>query len=236
MGIYVKFSNGDQLQGIMFRKNRDYYLTSMSCFIQLTNDISKLTHYHEIKKIADLSNSILKNGIDHTYIGRDLEVFFDLGKLSFEEDKSNRALSVDAVEFFDYLMKQKRFVLIYSPYKELENFGIKFKGEKKDSSINSYSVKLLKEKGKTYLEKEIFFDNQKLLDQIEEEYDRKNVIFFKFNSVIYAFKFNITAAYFNSKNFWERTKKIFKNSYTMFFFRQNHQNGISILSKVIRIT
>ena len=91
----VEFSNEDQLQGIMFRKVRDYYLTSISCYTQLTNDISKLTHYKEIKKIADLSNSILKNGIDHTNIGR----FFDLGKLEFEVDKSNRALSVDVVEF-----------------------------------------------------------------------------------------------------------------------------------------
>ena len=116
----VEFSNVDQLQGIMFRQARNYYLTSMSCYIQLTNDISKLTHYNEIKKIADLSNNILKNDVDHTYVGRDLEVFFDLGKQEFEVDKSNRALSVDVVEFFDYVTKQKRFVLIYSPYKELK--------------------------------------------------------------------------------------------------------------------
>ena len=99
----VKFSNEDQLKGIMFRKDRDYYL----------NDISKLTHYKKIKKIADLSNSILKNAINHTYMGRDLKVFFDLGKLKFEVDKSNRALSVGVVKFFDYVTKQKRFVLIY---------------------------------------------------------------------------------------------------------------------------
>ena len=71
--------------------------------------------------MADLSNSILKNGIDHTYIGRDLEVFFDLGKLELEVDKTNRALSVDVVEFFGYVTKEKRFALIYSPYKELKN-------------------------------------------------------------------------------------------------------------------
>ena len=103
----VEFSNEDQLQGIIFRKARDYYLTSMSFYIQLTNDISKLTHYKEIKKIADLLNSILKNGIDHTYIGRDLEVFFDIGKLEFEVGKSNRALSVEIVSFFEYVIKQK---------------------------------------------------------------------------------------------------------------------------------
>ena len=162
----------------MFRKARDYYLTSMSCYIQLTNDISKFMHYKEIKKVADLSNSMLKNGIEHIYIGRDLEMFFDLGKLEFEVDKSNHALSVDNVKFFDSVTKQKRFALIYSPYKELKKFRIKFKEEKKNSDISSYSVKLSEEKGKTYLEKEIFFNKQKLLQQIEKEYNNKNVIFF----------------------------------------------------------
>ena len=57
----VEFSNEDQLQGITFRKAKDYYLTSMSCYIQLTNDISKLTHFEEIQTIADLPNSILKS-------------------------------------------------------------------------------------------------------------------------------------------------------------------------------
>ena len=83
-------------------------------------------------------------------------MFFDLGKLEFEVDKSNRALSVDVVEFFDYVTKQKRFVLIYSRYTELKKFRMKFK-EEKNSDISSYSMKFLEEKGKTYLEKEIFF-------------------------------------------------------------------------------
>ena len=35
----IEFSNEDRLQGIMFRKTKDDYLTSMSCFIQITNDL-----------------------------------------------------------------------------------------------------------------------------------------------------------------------------------------------------
>ena len=58
-------------------------------------------------------------------------MLFDLGKLEFEVNKSNHALSVDVVEFFDYVTKRKRFVLIYSPYKELKKVGMKFKEEKK---------------------------------------------------------------------------------------------------------
>ena len=32
----------------------------MSCFIKITNDLSELTHYDNIKKISNLSNTILK--------------------------------------------------------------------------------------------------------------------------------------------------------------------------------
>ena len=46
----IEFSNEDQLQGIMFRKAKDYYLTSMSCFIQLTSDLTELENFSDIKK------------------------------------------------------------------------------------------------------------------------------------------------------------------------------------------
>ena len=39
----------------------------MFCFIEITNDLSELTQYENIKKISDLLNIILKNGIDHSY-------------------------------------------------------------------------------------------------------------------------------------------------------------------------
>ena len=41
----ISFNDGDRLQGIWFKKNRDYYLTSMSCFIEITNDLSELEHW-----------------------------------------------------------------------------------------------------------------------------------------------------------------------------------------------
>ena len=56
------FSDKDRLQGIMFNKNKDYYLTSMSCYIQLTNEVEKLKEFPDIKKIADLSEQILRRG------------------------------------------------------------------------------------------------------------------------------------------------------------------------------
>ena len=63
----IDFSNNDRLDGILFKKNKDYYLTSMSCFIEITNDLSELEHYIEIIDISKLSNNILKNRVDHLY-------------------------------------------------------------------------------------------------------------------------------------------------------------------------
>ena len=99
----------------------------MSCFIEITIDLGELTHYDDVKEISDLSNSILKNGIDHLYEEKNLEVTFNDAKTELTSEKGNRALSVEVVEFFDYVTKQKRLVFIYSPYKELKQFGLNSK-------------------------------------------------------------------------------------------------------------
>ena len=39
----------------------------MSCFIEITNDLSEIEHYIEIIDISKLSNNILKNEVDHLY-------------------------------------------------------------------------------------------------------------------------------------------------------------------------
>ena len=56
----IDFSDGDNLQAVSLKKNRDYYITSMSCFIKITQDLTELNHYEEIKKISEISNKILK--------------------------------------------------------------------------------------------------------------------------------------------------------------------------------
>ena len=113
----IDFSDNDRLDGILFKKNKDYYLTSMSCFIEITNDLSELEHYIEIIDISKLSNNILKNGVDHLYDEKKIEVFIN-GELKteIEAEKSNSAFSVEIVEFFDHVTKQKRYVFVYSPY------------------------------------------------------------------------------------------------------------------------
>ena len=109
------FSNDDRLQGVLFKRNKDYYLTSMSCFIEITNDLSELEHYIEIIDISKLSNKILKNGVDHLYDEKNIEVFINVElKTELDAEKSNRAFSVEIVEFFDHVTKQKRCFCLFT--------------------------------------------------------------------------------------------------------------------------
>ena len=104
-------------------------------------------------------------------------------------------MSVEIVDFFDHVTKQKRYVFVYSPYIELEKFSLKFQN-KKSSNIKGYIISLKEEKDKIYLEKEIFFNRERTLEQIFEENDRKNVIFLEYRRKIYPFKLKITKPYF----------------------------------------
>ena len=133
----INFNDGDRLLGweILFRKSRDYYLTSMFCFTEITNYLSELEHYDNITKISHFSNKIFKNGVEHLYEEKEIEGFFGDLKCKFTPEKSNRTLSAEIVEFFDYVTKQKKYVFVYSPYQELKNFGLKFENKKKAMSI-----------------------------------------------------------------------------------------------------
>ena len=126
----IDFSDGDNLQAVFFKKNRDYYITTMSCFIKLTQDLTELNHYEEIKKISKVSNKILKNGVEHLYEEKKLEATFGNSNFEFSPEKSKRGLSLQVVEYFDHVTKRKRLVFVYSPYEELKIFGLKFDNKK----------------------------------------------------------------------------------------------------------
>ena len=54
----VKFSNGDSLDGVFLKKNKDYYITSLSSVITFEKNVKELKDYEKIKKISDISNTI----------------------------------------------------------------------------------------------------------------------------------------------------------------------------------
>ena len=60
----IDFSNEDSFQVIVFNKNKDYYITSMACYVDLTVDITRLPNYAKIEQTSDLANALLRDGVD----------------------------------------------------------------------------------------------------------------------------------------------------------------------------
>ena len=149
----VKFSNGDSLDGIIFKKNKDYYITSMSAFIALEKNLKELKDYDTIKKISEISNAILENGIEHLYEEKKLELVSEK-KLDLQPYKNKRKLSVRVLEFLDEKTKKKRLVSIYSPYEELKVHGLRF--QNKNRSVYKYTIDLITERDNLFLEKNYF--------------------------------------------------------------------------------
>ena len=105
----IDFSDEDSLEGVVFKKNKDYYITSMTCHVDLTVDIMKLLNYLKIKQTPDLATAILRGSIDFGY-GKKERV---LGKTSrsnviFRSDKLRRDQYFEDVEFFDTENKKAR--------------------------------------------------------------------------------------------------------------------------------
>ena len=93
----LEFSDEDLRQGIV-KKNRDYFLMSMSSFIKVENDITELKQYPAIEKISELANRITKKGVAHGCDSLEIETSY-AGKI-YEMDilKVNSGKSVDVSE------------------------------------------------------------------------------------------------------------------------------------------
>ena len=63
----LEFSDANLFEGVLFKKNIDYHITSMSCYVNLTVDVTKLPQSDKIKEISDLANAILADGVDFGY-------------------------------------------------------------------------------------------------------------------------------------------------------------------------
>ena len=71
----------------------------MSCFVEAENDITELKQYPAIEKISELTNRIIKNGVDHGYDSPEIEISY--GGKPYEIDilKVNCSKSVNVFEF-----------------------------------------------------------------------------------------------------------------------------------------
>ena len=187
----VTFGNGDLKTGVVFKKNRDCFITSLSANIELEKNLKELKNYDQIKKISEISNSVLENGIGHLNKDKNLEINLE-NKIDLTQDKTKRKLSIKTLEFLDEKTKKKKIVSIYSPYEELKLFGLRF--QNKDASIYKYTIDLLQDEknDKIYLEKRIFFNKNEIIEQIKKQYDKKNTFFIRNNGKLKAIKLEIT--------------------------------------------
>ena len=63
----LEFSGDNLLEGAFFRKKKDYYINSMSCYVDLTVDVTKQPQSDKIKEIPDLGNANLGDSVDFGY-------------------------------------------------------------------------------------------------------------------------------------------------------------------------
>ena len=123
----LNFSDGNVLTGVNFSKENDYYIMSMSFFIEVSNDITKLKQYGNIEKKSIIANRYIRNGIDYGFDSPEIDKTYQL-----EINKISHSKAVDVYNFYDHLLKRKRFAILYSPYKDFVENEITY--EKKNKS------------------------------------------------------------------------------------------------------
>ena len=173
----VEFSDGDRFDGVLFQKENNYFITSLSTNIKIEKDLTKLEDYDKIKKISDELNDVLNKGSDS--LNEDIKLKIE-NVNDLEIVKTKRKLSRKTIEFLDKTIKKKKQILIYSPFKELKLFGLKF--QKENDIFYKYNINLLADaKNNFFLEKKLFYNRDKILEKIRKEFLYKNMIFMEKN-------------------------------------------------------
>ena len=91
-------------------------------------------------------------------------------------NKISRNKAVDIYNFYDHLLKIKRFAIVYLPYKDFVENGITYKKMNTSNDIGGYAVVLII-KNKDFLQKKIFFNRSKLVLKIKKKNGDENMIF-----------------------------------------------------------
>ena len=103
----VQFNDSDRLNGVVFKKNRDYFITSLSTNVKLNKDVKDLDDFKKIAEVSKKANEILTNGVDHFHEDFILEADL-VGVNDLIPDKTKRKLSVKSFDFFDEKTKKKK--------------------------------------------------------------------------------------------------------------------------------
>ena len=194
----ITFSNGDALNGVLFKKTNDYYITSMTSSITIEKDFTELQEYDNIKKISDIANDYLNNGINHFKKSPMLSssIFYERFNKDLTEDETKQASSTVEVSFIDLKTKNKNTAKVYSRYEKLKIFGLKF-----SNSNLLYNIDLVTENEQLYLNKKLQLRqsrNYLVRSAIRKTYS-DNAILMKYNKEYYALYFPIAKYWINRK-------------------------------------
>ena len=109
----LKFNDSDKLNGVIFKKDMDYFITSLSANVKLIKDIKNLNDFKKIEEVSKKANEILKNGNDHFH--EDIILEADLnGVDDLLPNKKKRKLSIKSLDFFDEKSKKKKCVYLFT--------------------------------------------------------------------------------------------------------------------------
>ena len=186
----ITFGDADSLDGVLFKKRNDYYITSMTSSITFEKDLTELKDYDNIKKISDIANEYIKNGINHfKSLPQQLSCSL-FSKLNDDLvlDKSKEVLSIVEVPFIDVNTKKTSLAKVYSGYENLKIHGLKF-----SNRYLSYNVDLISENGRLYVNKEVKLRRGKTLlikRAIRKTYS-ENLVLIKYNGKYEALYFPI---------------------------------------------
>ena len=194
----ITFSDGDLLDGVLFKRINDYYITSMTSSITIEKDLKELKDYDNIKKISDIANEYLKNGINHfkSLPLLSSSVFYSKVNEDLVQDKTKEALSIVEIAFIDLNTKNSNSVKVYSPYENLKIYGLKF-----SNKYLLYNLDFITEKGELYINKKVQLRRSKRLlinNALRKTYS-ENLIMIKYNGRYETLYLPIAKYHYNRK-------------------------------------
>ena len=194
----ITFSDGDLLDGVLFKKLNDYYITSMTSSITIEKDLKELKDYDNIKKISDIANDYLKNGINHfkSLPLLSSSVFYSKVNEDLVQDKTREALSIVEIAFIDLNTKNTNSVKVYSLYENLKIYGLKF-----SNKYLLYNLDFITENDQLYINKKVQLRRSKRLlinNAIRKTYS-ENLIMIKYNGRYETLYLPIAKYHYNRK-------------------------------------
>ena len=103
----LQFNDSDKFNGVIFKKDRDYFITSLSTNVKINKNVKNLDDFEKISEVSKKANEILTNGVDHFHEDFTLEADL-VGVNDLTPDKTKRKLSVKSFNFFDEKTEKKR--------------------------------------------------------------------------------------------------------------------------------